>query len=146
MTLSACARREKRNWQMPDKGLGALILRAGFITVFSQLALLLASLPASILLPASLPVQLGLTLPVLVGLVLFVLPVFVERIFGRQEEAPLVQTWFGATVFGALVVVGIGFALGVSNGIATVSEAQIAALLLLFFFNLSIVRHWLCTT
>lgn len=128
---------------MPDTGLAALILRAGFITVFSQLALFVAVLPASVVSPASLPVQLGLTLPILVGIILFVLPLLVERIFGKTDGQPLMQTWFGAAVFAALVLVGVGFSLGVTNGFVTVNEAQVTALLVLFFLNLSIVRHWL---
>lgn len=122
---------------------GKLVLQAGFLTVASQVAMLLAALPGTFLLPPSLPIQLGLTLPLLVGLIVLVLPQITERLFGAQGDVPLVRTWFGATLFAACVGVGVAFAFAVINGILTVTEAQIIALIMLFFLNMSIARQWL---
>lgn len=123
--------------------MGRLVLQAGFLTVSTQVAMLLAALPAGLLLPPSLPLQMALSLPLMVGLIALALPMLAERLFGAKGDVPLLRTWFGAVLFAAVVLVGFGFYMGVMSGMVNVTEAQILALLALFFLNLSIAREWL---
>lgn len=120
-----------------------LILQAGFLSVAVQVALFLGALPAVFLLPANLPLQLAFSLPLIVGLVAVGVPLATERVFSRAAPKPLHLTGMGAALCAAALAIGLGAFIGVTRGLVTVSEAQVAGLVALYFASLFIARRWL---
>jgi len=122
---------------------GRLALRAGFVTVFSQLAMLASAVPSALLLPPDMVQQLVMTIPLMLILMLYGLPKLADRIFFANAPHGLERTGFGAICVLLVVLVGAGFVLLVTSSVATPFEAQMISLVSLFTLNMYIAARWL---